>query len=585
MIGEGLIPALLKAGHTVRLLSRGAEEDAREWPRGKVEPFAADVTDAKSLRGAAAECAAIVHITGIVEEAPPDLTFERVNVRGTKKVLAEAARSGVKRFLYVSSLGAERGSSLYHRSKLKAEEAVRASESDWLILRPGNVYGPGDEVISTLLKLVRSLPAVPVIDAGDQQFQPIWYEDLGRAIALAIGRPRLRHKTLELAGTEITTTNDVIDRLAAITGREVARIPVPSALASLGVRLAELTNLGDLAGLKIPLNDDKLRMLLEENVVEPRRANALTKTLRVKPTPLKRGLKKLADMMPEQLPSTGVGALEHKRIWAEIEQSPYTPSELLEVFRTRCAEIMPLEFNAEPGAPQAVEEGVTLTLSLPARGHVQVRVEEVAPLRITFATVEGHMLAGAVQFKTGRRKKGVYFAVEINARAANRVDMVMMNTLGQGLQQSNWEEVVERVVELSEGTAPQGVQSDSTRLDEAQAEKIERQLEALIKRRKRTERESPKKVSQKRAVARKGGAKKAAGKGARAKGSRTSLSQSKKASVREGRAANERNASRLIPEAVDAVSSLAASALKAARQTLQRMGAQTNTRGKRKPKR
>src|SRR5919112_4836520 len=211
VIGEGLLPALVGAGHTVRLLSRGAEDDAKRWP-SEVEPFAADVTDVSSLRGAAEDCGAVVHITGIVDESPPALTYERVNVQGTRNVLAEAARVGLKRFIYVSSLGAERGRSGYHRSKFKAEELVRASSFDWLILRPGNVYGPGDEVISTLLKLVRALPAVPVIDAGNQPFQPVWYEDLGRAIARACHMEGLSGRVLEVAGEEVTSTNDLIER-------------------------------------------------------------------------------------------------------------------------------------------------------------------------------------------------------------------------------------------------------------------------------------------------------------------------------------------------------------------------------------
>ncbi|HWT00779.1 MAG TPA: NAD-dependent epimerase/dehydratase family protein [Pyrinomonadaceae bacterium] len=585
VIGEGLIPALLEAGHTVRLLSRGAEGDARQWPRDGVEPFAADVTDAKSLRGAAAGCDAVVHVTGIVEEAPPSLTFERVNVKGTKNVLAEAARSGVRRFLYVSSLGAERGRSAYHRSKLKAEEVVRASESDWLILRPGNVYGPGDEVISTLLKLVRTLPAVPVIDDGDQQFQPVWHEDLGRAITSALDRPRLKHKTLELAGSEVTSTNDVIERLAAITGRTVARIPVPATLASLGVRLAELMNLGEVAGLKFPLNESKLSMLLEENVVEPARANALTKTLRVTTTPLDEGLKMLADMLPEQLPSEGVGQFERKRFWADIEGGGYSATELLEAFRARCAEIMPLEFSAEPGTPRVLEEGVTLTLAVPARGNLQVRVEGVAPQRITFSTVEGHMLAGAVQFKTARVKKGVRFSVEINARAANRLDMVMMNTVGGPLQRSNWEQVVERVVELSEGSAPAGVQSESVTLDEEEAEQIERQLGDVVNRRKRAEREAAGngKPAGQRGAARKRATAKAAAKGARKKSAHKSAAKSQRA-----RAAKSRNkttdvdGSRLIPVAIDAVSSLAASALTAATRALETAGGGARARKNRR---
>jgi NADH dehydrogenase len=493
VIGEGLLPALVGAGHTVRLLSRGAGADAKRWP-AEVEPFAADVTDVASLRGAAEDCGAVVHVTGIVDESPPARTFERVNIQGTRNVLAEAARAGLKRFVYVSSLGAERGKSQYHRSKFKAEELVRASAFDWLILRPGNVYGPGDEVISTLLKLVRALPAVPVIDAGNQPFQPVWYEDLGRAILRAVETPTLRRETLELAGEETTTTSDIIERLSAITGRTVARVPVPSFLASLGVRLAESTKLEKLLGVKLPLNDAKLKMLLEGNFIEHPGANALTARLGVGATTLDVGLAKLADSIPEQLPSEGVGPLRRKKFWADIKGSRHTPTALVEEFRARCAEVMPLEFSAEPGTPRVVEEGLTLTLGVPLRGNVQVRVEEVAPRRVTFSTVEGHMLAGMIQFNaSGDKRRTVRFLIEINARAATGLDLLAMSTVGDSLQKSNWEEVVTRVVSLSGGTAPLGVQSETETLDDEEARRVERRLSDLINRRKRAEVTPPKK--------------------------------------------------------------------------------------------
>lgn len=497
VIGEGLIPALVGGGHTVRLLSRGAEENARRWP-SEVEPFAADVTDVSSLRGAADTCGAAIHITGIVDESPPALTFEGVNVQGTRNVLAEAARAGLKRFIYVSSLGAERGQSEYHRSKFKAEELVRASSLDWLILRPGNVYGPGDEVISTLLKLIRALPAVPVIDAGEQPFQPVWHEDLGQAILRAIETPTLKRRTLELAGAETTSMNDLIERLSALTGRQVTRVPIPSFLASLGVKLAESTNVEKLLGVKLPLNDAKLKMLLEGNFIEHPSANALTKQLGVRPTSLDVGLARLADSMPEQLPSEGVGPLRRKRFWADIRGSRLTPTALVEEFRERGAEVMPLEFSAEPGTPRAVEEGVTLTLSLPVRGNVQVRVEEVAPRRVTLATVEGHMLAGAIQFNaSGDKRNAVRFLIEIHARAATGLDLLALSTLGDSLQNSNWEQVVERVVELSGGTAARGVQSETETLDDEEARRVERRLSDLINRRKRLEVAPPKQAARK----------------------------------------------------------------------------------------
>ena len=508
VIGEGLLPALLGAGHTVRLLSRGAEEDAKRWP-AEVEPFAADVTDVSSLRGAADECGAVVHVTGIVEESPPELTYERVNVQGTRNVLAEAARAGLSRFLFVSSLGADRGASDYHRSKFRAEELVRASSFDWLILRPGNVYGPGDEVISTLLKLVRALPAVPVIDGGNQPFQPVWHEDLGRAILRALETPGLKRETLELAGDEVTTTSDLVERLSAITGRTVARVPVPSFLAALGVQLAEWAQLEKLLGVRVPLSEAKLKMLLEGNYVEHPGANALTARLGVRPTPLADGLARLADEIPEQLPSEGVGPLRRKVFWADIEGSRQTPTGLMEKFRERCADVMPLEFSAEPGTPRVVEEGLTLTLALPVRGNVQVRVEEVAPRRITFSTVEGHMLAGVIQFKTsGGRGKPLRFSVEIHARAATTLDLLAMSTVGEPLQSQNWEEVVARLVALSGGSAPAGVRSETETLDEREAQAVERRLNDLISGRKRAERTPRKRPAEQPAAERPAGKRK-----------------------------------------------------------------------------
>jgi nucleoside-diphosphate-sugar epimerase len=114
-----------------------------------------------------------------------------VNVDGTRNMLRETERAGVGRFIYVSSLGADTGKSDYHRSKLGGESLVKEFRGGWIILRPGNVYGPGDEVVSLLLKMVRTLPAIPVIDGGDDPFDPVWVDDLAGAIASAVERPDL----------------------------------------------------------------------------------------------------------------------------------------------------------------------------------------------------------------------------------------------------------------------------------------------------------------------------------------------------------------------------------------------------------
>src|SRR4051812_12376937 len=93
VIGRGVIPSLIENGHAVRLLTRHADEDAAKW--NGVEPFNGDVSDPSSMHGAADGCDVVVHVAGIVAEKG-DATFDKVNVGGTRTILDEAARAGVK---------------------------------------------------------------------------------------------------------------------------------------------------------------------------------------------------------------------------------------------------------------------------------------------------------------------------------------------------------------------------------------------------------------------------------------------------------------------------------------------------------
>ncbi|HEX7860444.1 MAG TPA: complex I NDUFA9 subunit family protein [Verrucomicrobiae bacterium] len=491
VIGAGAIPALLKAGHEVRLLSRGADRDARDYPE-RVEPFAADITDPASLAGAAQGCEVVVHITGIVEESPPEITFEKINVQGTRNILEAAAAVGVRRFVFLSSLGADVGQSAYHQSKLRAEQLVQTFGGEWLILRPGNVYGPGDDVISKLFKMIRTLPVVPVVGQGDQPFQPIWFEDLGAAITKSVEDSTLSAQTLELTGAETTTTADLIQRISEITGRRPTQVPLPAWMAQIGTAMAESfggfgQSMSSMSGVSMPLNSSKLEMLVEENVIKNPEGNALVEVFKINPTPLNIGLRELADAIPELLPEHGVGAMERKRFWADIVAPDLTTTELMRLFRDHVTEIMPIEFAAEPNVPTEAHKGETLTGAIPGRGNIQVRVEEETSESVTFATVEGHPLAGIVTFRSDATPGGLRFLIEVHARAANIFDWIALRTVGSPMQNQNWKQVVERVITLSGGVPANGVESTAEKLSNDEAEQVESWVRQLIRARKREE--------------------------------------------------------------------------------------------------
>ncbi len=482
VVGVGTVTALVRRGHDVRLVSRHAERDARRWPEG-VEDWPGDIADADSIHGAADGCDAVVHLVAVVDEDPPETTFDRVNVHGTRNIVREAERAGVPKLLFVSSLGCERGSSAYHQSKRAGETIVREFDGEWLIVRPGSVYGPGDEQISLLLKMVRTLPAIPVIGGGDDAFQPIWHEDLAEALMRAVERDDLARETLEIAGPDVTSQNDLIHRLSRITTREPVRLPLPEFLAKAGMRA-----LGAV-GIEVPFSDSQLAMLREGNVIADASKNALMEVLGVMPTPLDRGLELLADAQEELRPEAGIGPLVRKRFWADIEGSRFDPDELFDHFRTHLDELTPgfVEVAAEPGTPSVLEEGVTLTLALPLRGHIQVRVAEATDRRVTLLTLEGHPLAGAVRFLFDPHGADVRFEIQVYDRPANVVDFVAMRTVGDFLQNRTWNAVVDNVVRMSGGEARDGVKSESGSLSEADARAVESWLDTLIVRLKREE--------------------------------------------------------------------------------------------------
>ncbi|HEX5831763.1 MAG TPA: NAD-dependent epimerase/dehydratase family protein [Gemmatimonadaceae bacterium] len=484
VVGDATVTALLAHGHEVRLLSRHAREDAARWPGG-VDAWPGNVTDAASLRGAARGCDAVVHLAAVVREQPPDVTFAAVNVQGTRHVVDEAARSGAPRFVYVSSLGCERGTSDYHRSKLAGEEIVRGYAGPWTVVRVANVYGPGDEVLSLLLRWVRALPAVPVIGDGEEEFQPIWAEDAGEALARAVERDDLTGAVLEIAGPERTCMNDVVRRFATLTGRDPLRVPVPSFVATLATGAAARL------GADFPVDEGQIRMLREGNVIDAPAVNALESVFGVRPTPLAHGLRLLADQQPEQLPDEGVGALVRKRFWVDIEGSRLGAEALLGAVRRRFDELTPwtIDVGSEPGTPRALEEGATLTMHVPLRGNVQVRVNELAPRRITLVTLQGHPLAGAGRLRTAARGARVRFEVQVVDRPASIADWLVMRPVGTHVQAATWRALLDRVLEVSGGRAPDGVQQDTEALDEREAAREEARLGKLVRTRRRVARE------------------------------------------------------------------------------------------------
>ncbi len=284
-VGRTLIQALRAEGHVVRcLVRRGSEHDLRGFEA--IERVEGDVLARASLDEAMSGCDAVVHLVGIIREHPArGITFERLHVDATLNVLAAAATVGVRRLLHMSALGARPDArARYHRTKWRAEEAVRSSGLDWTIFRPSIIYGPDDGFVTTLARAVRRLPVVPVIGTGNTRLQPVPVQTVAEGFARALDQAASLGQTYEVGGPDPHTLNEIIDLLGEILKRrKVRKVHVPFPL----VRRLALV----LQGLPFfPVTTDQLLMLEEDNVCDP---TPFYRTFGLSPVPLAKGLERM----------------------------------------------------------------------------------------------------------------------------------------------------------------------------------------------------------------------------------------------------------------------------------------------------
>ncbi|MBA2294425.1 MAG: NAD(P)H-binding protein [Actinobacteria bacterium] len=250
-VGRHVTQDLVASGASVRALVRGAR-GAAALAGVDCELVRGDVTDPASLRAAARGVRTIVHLVAIIEGSPA--TFERVMATGTGNLVEAAREGGVRRIVLMSALGTDAGATVpYFRAKWAAEQAVASSGVDRVTLRPSFVFGADGGALPRFLRIARLAPVTPVLGPGTQRVQPIWIDDVVRAVRLGLdadptGAP------VELGGPEAVTWNDLWARLKAALGTRRPAVNLPFWLARAPAALLEKLPAA-------PLTRDQLRML------------------------------------------------------------------------------------------------------------------------------------------------------------------------------------------------------------------------------------------------------------------------------------------------------------------------------------
>ena len=257
-IGTRLVRELHENGHDVTVLARNPDD--ADFPEG-VDRVRGDVTAYDSMEGALAGQDAVVNLVSLSPLFKPTggNSHTKVHLGGTQNLVNAAEDHGVRKIVQMSALGADAtGPTEYLRAKGQAEQVVADSELAHTVFRPSVVFGEGGEFVS-FTKLLTTPYVTALPGGGRTPFQPIWVDDLAPMLAACVEEEHDGER-YDIGGPEVLTMADVARLAYRAEGKSLRVVPVPMALARVGLTLAGPVPF-------VPFGSDQYRSLRVDNTV------------------------------------------------------------------------------------------------------------------------------------------------------------------------------------------------------------------------------------------------------------------------------------------------------------------------------
>ncbi|WP_330217868.1 UDP-glucose 4-epimerase family protein [Pseudomonas sp. ATCC 13867] len=253
-IGSALTNYLLEQGHELRAIGRSK-------PRTVLNFFHGELSNIELLNTALQGVDCVIHLAGRAhqlrdEARDPLASFRRVNLDLSVILARQAAKAGVRRFVFMSSIGVNGATtsaepfventapaphSDYAQSKLEAEQALQLVAAEYsmelTIIRPPLVYAghaPGN--FARLLRIVKMGLPLP-FSALNNQRSMIALDNLVDLIATCVVHPAAAGELFLAADGDDLSTAELVHTLAEGMGRRARLFPLPVRLLSIGATL------------------------------------------------------------------------------------------------------------------------------------------------------------------------------------------------------------------------------------------------------------------------------------------------------------------------------------------------------------
>lgn len=222
-----------------------------EWQIG-------DINAETDWSSALEDCDTVIHLAARVHvmddrAADPLAAFRAINVAATENLARQAARLGVRRFVFVSSIKVNGESTedvpfrasdvpapldAYGQSKLEAEQALHTISAETglavVVVRPPLVYGPGVGAnFQRLMQLVKAGVPLP-LGAVRNRRSLVALDNLVDLLMVCTRHPAAVGRTFLVSDDHDVATSELIRMLAAAMGKRARLLPVPARLLAAG---------------------------------------------------------------------------------------------------------------------------------------------------------------------------------------------------------------------------------------------------------------------------------------------------------------------------------------------------------------
>jgi uncharacterized protein YbjT (DUF2867 family) len=225
-LGRSVLRRLTEFGYPVRTLLHPRRQSPNLPVGVAVDVALAALSDRRGVRAALVGVDTVIHLTDHGLEVVAENQLDD-HVEGTRIVAEASAEAGVKRLVFVSSIGADRASAYPAlRAYAIAEEYVRQSGVPSTIVRTGVIFGEDDHFTTAFAKLLAVSPLFfPITGDGSVLMQPLWVEDLATCITWALEDPGTLGQIYEVGGPEYLTLRQVLQLI--MIGASCPRILIP----------------------------------------------------------------------------------------------------------------------------------------------------------------------------------------------------------------------------------------------------------------------------------------------------------------------------------------------------------------------